>query len=58
MHPWYHWVAVWVLILSGFAFVVVPEKPLWFVGLLAVLGIGSYYFIKLSPDKYQKEPPS
>ncbi|OHR74014.1 hypothetical protein HMPREF3291_05355 [Bacillus sp. HMSC76G11] len=54
---WYHWIAVYMIIIGGIIFTVIPEKPLWLWGLIALLiivGIGMGIVLPHKEDKYAK----
>ncbi|MED3574493.1 hypothetical protein [Cytobacillus praedii] len=47
---WYHWVAGILIILSGFVFTVVPDKPLWLWIAIFLVGIIGLLMVFLPHD--------
>ena len=47
---WYHWVAGTLIILAGFVFTVVPDKPLWLWISIFVVGIIGVLMVFLPHD--------
>jgi len=52
---WYHWIAVYAIIISAFAFWVIPGKSLWAGIAIIVVGVGGYLVIAKLPRKDMKD---
>ena len=55
---WYHWIAVFFIIIGGTLFTIISPKPLWLWGIIALLMIGGILLGLLLPhkeDKYAKK---
>ncbi len=51
---WYHWIAVYMIIIGSLIFVVIPEKPWWLWATIAGLFIVSILMGLLLPHKEDK----
>lgn len=52
---WYHWIAVYMIIISGGTFFIVPDKPLWLwglLGLMVTIGLLMGVLLPHKEDKY------
>jgi disulfide bond formation protein DsbB len=52
---WYHWIAVYCIIIGGILFTIISPKPLWLWGVIALLiiiGILLGLFLPHKEDKY------
>lgn len=58
--PWYHWIAAYMMIGSGAVFTIIPEKPIWLVGLLIATAYAGWWIATRLPfeKKERVEPPS
>jgi hypothetical protein len=55
--PWYHWLGTYMVILSFFAFGVIPEKSIEFV--LGCIGTGTLgYWICVTFPREKPPPPA
>jgi Ca2+-dependent lipid-binding protein len=52
---WYHWIAVYAIIIAAFAFWVIPEKSLLSVFMIIVIGVSGYLVIAYLPRKDMKD---
>jgi disulfide bond formation protein DsbB len=55
---WYHWIAVYCIIIGGILFTIITPKPLWLWGVIALLVIIGILLGLLLPhkeDKYAKK---
>jgi disulfide bond formation protein DsbB len=55
---WYHWIAVYCIIIGGILFTIISPKPLWLLGVIALLVIIGILLGLLLPhkeDKYAKK---
>lgn len=56
---WYHWIAVYSIIAGGVIFTIIPDKPLWLWGVIALLVVGGLLLGLLLPhgeeDKYARK---
>lgn len=52
---WYHWVAVWSVILGGFVWMVIPEKSLVFNIVTIGMMVGGVYVLKNFPRPEKEE---
>ncbi|WP_368658683.1 hypothetical protein AB3Z07_05130 [Metabacillus halosaccharovorans] len=51
---WYHWIAVYLLIIGAVIFVVIPEKTLWLWGVILFMFISGLLLGVLLPHKEDK----
>ncbi len=51
---WYHWIAVYLIIIGGVIFTVIPGKPLWLWGVIALLIVVGLVMGVLLPHKEDK----
>jgi disulfide bond formation protein DsbB len=52
---WYHWIAVYCIIIGGILFTIISPKPLWLWGVIALLiiiGISLGLLLPHKEDKY------
>jgi disulfide bond formation protein DsbB len=52
---WYHWIAVYCIIIGGILFTIISPKPLWLWGVIALLiiiGIALGLLLPHKEDKY------
>lgn len=55
---WYHWIAVYLIIIGGVIFTIIPDKPFWMWGLIALLifiGLVMGVLLPHKEDKYAKK---
>lgn len=51
---WYHWIAVYMIIIAGVIFTIIPGKPLWMWGVIALLIVAGLVMGVLLPHKEDK----
>lgn len=51
---WYHWIAVYLIIIGGVIFTIIPGKPLWLWGVIALLIVVGLVMGVLLPHKEDK----
>ncbi|WP_026562498.1 hypothetical protein [Bacillus sp. J37] len=51
---WYHWIAVYLIIIGATLFTIIPEKPLWLWGVIALMFIVGLLLGVLLPHKEDK----
>jgi disulfide bond formation protein DsbB len=51
---WYHWIAVYCIIIGGILFTIISPKPLWLWGVIALLIIIGILLGLLLPHKEDK----
>ncbi|MEK3853449.1 hypothetical protein [Cytobacillus sp. FSL H8-0458] len=51
---WYHWIAVYMIIIGGVIFTIIPDKPFWLWGVIALLIISGLIMGVLLPHKEDK----
>lgn len=51
---WYHWIAVYLIIIGGVIFTIIPGKPLWLLGVIALLIVAGMVMGVLLPHKEDK----
>jgi disulfide bond formation protein DsbB len=55
---WYHWIAVYLIIIAGVLFTIISPKPLWLwgvIGILVLIGILLGLLLPHKEDKYAKK---
>lgn len=52
---WYHWIAVWAIIIAGVIFVIIPEKNIWVWLTIVVLGLIGALLGLLLPHKEEED---
>jgi disulfide bond formation protein DsbB len=55
---WYHWIAVYCIIIACTLFTIISPKPLWLwgvIGLLILIGILMGLLLPHKEDKYAKK---
>lgn len=60
---WYNWIAMAIICLAGFTWIVLPDKAWWLHTILIALIAGGVLFVKYMPDEklekgedYMREP--
>jgi len=54
--PWYHWLAVLMIILGVLFFIIIPGKPLFYLlGNIVVIVIGLLIIAYIPPDIFKKK---
>jgi hypothetical protein len=53
---WYHWIATYLLIIAAFAFWIVPEKSLLYIGICVFIGIIALLLMRFLPPKEDMGP--
>jgi disulfide bond formation protein DsbB len=51
---WYHWIAVYMIIIAGVLFTIISPKPLWLWGVIAALAVGGILLGLFFPHKEDK----
>lgn len=51
---WYHWIAVYMIIIGATLFAIISPKPLWLWGLIALLILSGIVMGILLPHKEDK----
>ena len=52
---WYHWIAIYAMIIAAVAFWIIPEKPLWLGALIVAIGYGAYLVVTRLPRSEMKD---
>lgn len=51
---WYHWIAVFMIIISATLFTIIPGKSLWLWGIIVLLALAGLLMGVLLPHKEDK----
>ncbi len=51
---WYHWIAVYAIIIAGVIFVIIPDKNIWVWLIIVILGLIGFLLGLLLPHKEDK----
>ncbi|MFT8319356.1 MAG: hypothetical protein ABF649_00810 [Bacillus sp. (in: firmicutes)] len=51
---WYHWIAVYAIIIAGILFTIIPDKSIWIWLVIIILGISGALLGLLLPHKEDK----
>lgn len=51
---WYHWIAVYSIIIGATIFTIIPDKPLWLWGVIVLLVLAGLLMGVLLPHKEDK----